>query len=95
MTEWEMFGWRGDKLEDHWLAIGEYHYVRFHGCDEPTPITVMEDSDGTHLGWIDTGETDPVMVLDHRIFEIQFPYGSNAEVEAGKGRVVRLSIREV
>ena len=93
MTEWQMFGWY-DEERDHWSAIGSYFSVRAHGCDAPKSVVVTEDPDGTHLGWIDTGETEPVMILRKEIFEIQFPYGSNAEVEAGRGRVVCLSVRE-
>lgn len=91
-TRWEMFGWR-DEERGHWVALGARRFVQFHGCADPIPVTVTEDAEGTHLGWIATEEPAPRMILRREIFEIQFPYGSKAEVEAGRGRVVRLSIR--
>jgi hypothetical protein len=92
MTEWSMYG-SYDEKRDHWLALGDRRHVYFHGCTTPAPVMVTEDPQGTHLGWIDSDGTTPVMILRKEIFEIQFPYGSRAEVERGAGRVVQLSIR--
>lgn len=73
------------------LTISE-NQLAFAGLD--TRITVTEDATGDHLGWIDAGHQDdpPTMIQHQKIFDISFPYGSQAAVEAGRGRIVRLSV---
>lgn len=65
-----------------------------HGV-EPVSVLVTEDGEGDYLGWIGTGKTDPVMIQRRGIFDVQFPYGHRAEVEAGRGEAVPLRIEEV
>lgn len=70
--------------------------VKAYG-DDPVPVLVTKDPDGTHYGWIDAGspERGPVMIQPHlALFKMQFPYGPEAEEERGKGRVVRLRIED-
>lgn len=74
-----------------WACFGSDWYVRAHGFT-PQAVTLVEDPDGDYRGWIGTGETDPEVVLYGKIFDIQFPYGAQAEVDAGRGRVVRLRV---
>lgn len=95
-----MFGYPARDREDTWYALGDHQYVRMHGCAEPVLVEVIEDPEGTHLGWIDRddeveGDDTPVMIQHHRIYDIQFPYGSKAAEEYGKGRTVRLTIKEI
>lgn len=56
---------------------------------------LIEDAEGDLRGWIDTGETEIVMVQHKKIFPIQFAYGVEAEVEHGKGEVVSLRIEKI
>lgn len=87
---WEMFGmWSGDV----WVAVGHYSYVQMHGCAHPAPVLVSEDPDGKYLGWLGTDRSNPTMILKSNVFEIQFPYGSRAEVKAGKGTVLTLDVQ--
>jgi hypothetical protein len=57
-------------------------------------VIVTETEDGSYYGWLRTGESVPTMIYDHRIpFNMCFPYGVQAEVKAGNGRVVRLTVK--
>ena len=96
-NQWKMWAHEIDGIDGR----KEYHHcgakwwVELHGLSSPVvPVVMTEDEKGTWLGWIETGTTDPTMVWHERVFEICFPYGSKIEVESGKGRVVRLSIRK-
>lgn len=74
-------------------TVGALHYVKAHGLPQPiVPVTVSESPGGEFLGWIATGEESPRMIQPVRLFEMQFPYGSRAEVRAGRGKVVRLDV---
>lgn len=95
MSSWMMFGWPNGHGD--WSALGDEHYVRLHGCTEPVPVEVIEDPEGSHLGWIDAedeleGDDTPVMIQHHQVFNIQFAYGYEAEEKRGRGRAVRLRI---
>lgn len=71
-------------------------YAESHKLDYPiVEVTVAEGEDGPYYGWVDTDEQVPTMIHAHRIlFSMCFPYGVQAEVDAGKGRVVRLTVEE-
>jgi hypothetical protein len=59
-------------------------------------VVLTEDADGPYYGWIGTDDEYPHMVYGHQIlFNMCCPYGPQAEVKAGNGRVVRLSIHEL
>lgn len=96
--QWEMWG---HELKTHDGKGFEYHHcspdrrwVEMHRLSEPVvPVVVSESPSGNFLGWIETGTDVPTMIWHERIFDICFPYGSKAEVEAGHGRVVRLELR--
>lgn len=75
----------------------EEWFVRAYGHRDVHEVTLVEDPDGDLRGWVDADqERDPgvVMVQHHRVFEVQFTYGSAAEVEAGKGEVVPLRVEK-
>lgn len=55
-------------------------------------VDVVEDPDGEYLGWVRTGETELKMVQQTKIFPIQFAYGVKAEVDAGAGEAVQVTI---
>lgn len=100
MTErWRMHGIpRGD---GEWIMVGDPRTLRIHGCANPPEVEVIEDPEGDYLGWLDerpghprnTGE--PEMILHKKLFNIQFAYGYQAEEEAGRGRAIPLTIREM
>jgi hypothetical protein len=81
--------------------FGARWWVEIHGL--PDPIVKVElrevaqdDPAGTHWGWIDAAKTEPVMIWEHRgAFDMQFPYGPEAEEERGKGRIVRLAVQKI
>lgn len=91
---WDMYAAPSDHHEKEWLTVGDRRYVRMHGCADPVPVRLTEDPAADYLGWIETGEDIPVMIHHKKIFDICFPYGSAAEVEKGRGRVVPLRIEE-
>jgi hypothetical protein len=97
-SQWPMWAHNCNGEYQH---IGERWWVEIHGLPdpvEPVLVTLVPDDspDGTHWGWIDADGRDdgkPVMIWAFRgAFDMQFPYGPKAEVEAGKGRIVRLRI---
>ena len=98
-TAWPM--WAHDR-NGQYQHVGEKRWVEIHGLPDPVvPVTVTEVADdapdGTHWGWIwadrELDHGQPCMIWAFRgAFDAQFPYGPDAEVKAGKGRVVRLRI---
>lgn len=94
---WQMFAGR-DERNGGFRNIGHRRYVEMYGHD-PVAVTVTEDPDGPYFGWLRAATswseavTEPSMIQQHEgIFGMQFPYGYEAEVKAGRGRVVKLSI---
>lgn len=66
---------------------------------DPIAVTLTEDPAGAYLGWLDApdrpggGSPDEVALVQIAdLFDMQFPYGVKAEVERGKGTVVRLRV---
>ncbi|ACU71891.1 hypothetical protein Caci_2982 [Catenulispora acidiphila DSM 44928] len=96
---WRMFAHRYDSGDLH--NLGSRRYVEFHGVSAPiVEVDVVEVSDddptATHWGWMGMDITEPVMIYPREVlFRVCFPYGVQAEVDAGKGRVVRLAVTEV
>lgn len=92
---WNMYAYLRDGKVSA-IAIGPERYVRLHGLTWPiVQVTVREDPEGSYLGWVDGfpgGTTEPRMIQREALFDMQFPYGAKAEENAGKGRVVRLSV---
>lgn len=96
---WRMHAHRYDNGDLH--NLGDRRYVEFHGVAKPiVEVGVVEVADddptATHWGWMATGADAPVMIYPREVlFRVCFPYGVRAEVDAGKGRVVRLAVTEV
>lgn len=79
--------------------LGERWWVECHLLSDPiVAVAVEETPDGeepTHWGWVRTGDDAPIMIYPRKsLLEMCFPYGTDAEVEAGRGRVVRLTVTE-
>jgi len=95
------------RMSAHRYANGDLHnlgvrrYVEAHGVKAPIVevdvVKVPDDSPAaTHWGWMRPTDTQPVMIYPHEVlFRVCFPYGVEAEVAAGKGRVVRLAVTEI
>jgi hypothetical protein len=92
---WKMHAGR-DPRNGGFRNFGHPRYVEMYGNAEVIPILLTEDPDGPYYGWIDADRTEPTMIQQHEgMFSMQFPYGPDAEVKAGRGRVVRLTAAEV
>jgi hypothetical protein len=77
----------------NWAHFGTPFYILLYGSHkEIVPVRVIEDPEGDYMGWVRTGSDQIDMVLRSKIFDIQFPYGHQAEMEAGKGEAVRLRV---
>lgn len=80
--------------------VGSRRFVEHYGLPEPiveVDVTEVPDGDAsaTHWAWLPTGKTDPIMIYPREsLFTMCFPYGPKSEVEAGKGRIVRLAVTE-
>lgn len=99
---WEMFAAHpSDARQGRFVTVGPRRFVELHGYTDTdiVPVTVTEAPDGPYYGWMGAeydhhkADTEPCMIQPHAgMFSMQFPYGPEAEVEAGKGRIVRLTI---
>jgi hypothetical protein len=84
-----------------YVNFGELWWVEMHGLAKPiVQVEMTEDPAGEYLGWVpdycdSTRAAVPELVQPEYLFELQFPYGSKAEVEHGHGHVVRLVMKEV
>jgi len=96
---WRMWAHRYDSGDLH--NLGSRRYVEAHGVPKPiveVNVTEVADDDpaATHWGWMRPTDTEPVMIYPREVlFSMCFHYGVQAEVNAGKGRVVRLAVTEV
>jgi hypothetical protein len=86
--------WAGyDPRLDAWVHFGQRRYTEAYGVDAEEVTVVEADTDATHWGWLRTDGDAPTMIQPRRVlFDIQFPYGTDAETAAGKGEVVRLAV---
>jgi hypothetical protein len=97
LMTWEM---HAHKYESGQLwNLGPRWWVEVHGLSDPiVAVTVEETPESeapTHWGWLKTGKDTPEMIYPRRfLLEMCFPYGIAAEVEAGRGREMRLTVRE-
>ncbi len=73
-----------------------------YGKYPPVPVNVTVDPEGIYLGWIEIAPRGgrepsdvPELIQHHKLFDMQFTYGAQAEADRGRGRVVRLSIAPV
>lgn len=99
MTSWEMYAGR-DQHNGGFKNFGGVGYVMAYGHAEPVQVVVSEEPEGTYYGWIDArraaaGDDTPAMIQQFSgLFAMQFTYGPEAEVNAGRGRIVRLAVKE-
>jgi len=99
--KWVMYAHRfkeHDSEELVYMNFGEQWWVKMHGLADPiVKVELTEDLDGTYYGWIDNTRSGiPEMIQPHEgMFEMQFPYGSMAEADHGRGRMVRMTVKEV
>lgn len=78
---------------DHRLYANAY---RLKDEPSPVPVLVTEAEDGPYYGWIDKDKDTPVMIHGSEgLFRMCFAYGPQAEVDRGKGRIVRLNIERL
>jgi hypothetical protein len=102
---WRMFAGRPDHSVEgrEFLNFGDCWYVRLYG-HEPVAVELTEDPEGIYYGWIEAegSERDsrfkgvPEMIQPHEgMFSMQFAYGPQAEVDRGRGEIVRMSCRAV
>lgn len=77
-------------------TIGPKDYVKLHMLSGPIfPVQVEVDEKGDYWGWQYTGKEAelPRMIWPTEIqFKMCFAYGPQVEVDAGKGRIVRLKV---
>lgn len=100
---WRMFAGRNphEQTRDDFpfLNFGDHRYVEMYGRD-PVAVEITEDPDGQYLGWLGfaflhyKADEQPVMIQPERLFEMQFAYGSQAEVKRDRGEIVRLTVKE-
>jgi hypothetical protein len=100
MTErWEMFGY--PKGDGDWIKVDDYRTVKMHGCANPVPVEVILDPEGDYLGWLEEtpgsprNNCVPEMITHKRLFNINFAFGYQAEEDAGRGRAIPLTIKEI
>lgn len=99
---WEMFAGR-DERNGGFRNFGPRPCVEAYGQCEIVPVEMVEDPEGRYFGWMDFGDgdwhkpdTEPCMIQGHEgIFAMQFPYGPKAEVDRGRGEIVRMSATEI
>lgn len=96
---WHMWAHRYDNGQ-LW-NLGSRRHVEAHGLTRPIlEVDVVEVADddptATHWGWMRTGNDKPDMIYPRKsLLDMCFHYGVQAEVDVGKGRVVRLVVTEV
>ncbi len=72
--------------------------VKMCSSDKIYKIEVREatsNEETPYFGWLDLEGNIPFIFPNIILLEVCFTYGSKAEVEANKGRVIRVFIKEV
>ena len=99
MQTWRMFchDCKDHKGGQYFAHFGAKRWVELHGLRDPiVEVELTENPDGQYYGWLRTNSTEPTMIQPHRsLFEICFPYGSKAGVDAGQGTVLRFDVKKV
>lgn len=91
---WVQHGHPNTREPGEWLNIQPHPRAAAMYGPGAVPLLATEDPAGNYLGWVETGDTELVMVQWHTIFNMQFPYGSEAAAENGQGEIVRVSLTE-
>ena len=108
MTEPRSWGWYAARFPDDSPGggAGSYHsiyptrgLVKMCGYtdDDCHPIRLTEDPAGEYYAWVDARRDPDDISMVHTpkfLFEMCFPYGLQAELDAEAGTVVRLTITE-
>lgn len=93
---WQMWAVRGQR---GLVEPGDRRYCRHYlidAADTLVAVHVRRDPDGPFYGWLGTSDTIPSMMHPHpSLFRMCFPYGPQAEVDRGKGEILRLTITEL
>lgn len=72
--------------------------------DEIVVVELVEDQDGVYAGWLRTDKEvargklqrhEITLVQSRQIFDVQFPYGAEAEVKVGNGEIVYLRAEQL
>ncbi len=97
---WYMWAYqyvRNDGKGFYYSKVGDRAWVELHDINQPiVQVEVKQDDNGIYYGWINSFERHPKMIWISKVqFELCFPYGYELEEKHGKGRMVRLSIREI
>lgn len=99
MNAWEMYAYRCDGPNGIYYSYvtPARRWLDFVGLNHPiVRVQVREVRGAQYYGWIRVEEDEPTMIQHHSpMFNIQFPYGPEAEENLGRGRIVRLEIEEV
>lgn len=96
------------RMPDALWHIGERRWVELHGLTDPLVPVLVEEwlgdqraAEVTHYGWQGTDKTDPCMIQIRTgtenpmmFLSMCMPYGLQAEIDAGTGKVVALKITE-
>lgn len=75
------------KSRQAYVACGDAPVVR---------VRIITDDAGSHWSWWDAERKSHSMIFGSRVLvEICFPYGSRAEEERGRGKVVRVRVEQI
>ena len=92
---WRMHGHANSHAPGEFLNIENHPRTAAMYGPDVVPLLVTEDPAGNYLGWLDNDNPDLAMVQWHTLFNMQFAYGAQAEVDAGRGTIIRLSVTEL
>jgi hypothetical protein len=105
MTVWEMWAGRPSQNRDGLFLTVEQHKrsAEMYGVEDPIRVAAFEDPEGPYYGWIEfpsewrpLADGTPRMIQPHDgLYNMQFPYGPEAEEEKGRGRTVRLRVEVI
>ncbi len=101
IESWRMFAHKTERGD--YQHFGVEWWVELHGLSQPVvevEVSLADESaEDAYWGWVDAANepgTRPEMIWRHRdIFGMQFTYGVQVEIKAGKGQAVALTVREV
>lgn len=96
-TSWNMYAHKYESNGKSWFAhVGDKKWVELHLLKDPIiPVKVVIDEKGSYYGWLENGKNKPCMIYHaKRLLDMCFPNGTKAEEQRGRGKVIRLSVKE-
>lgn len=88
---WSM--WASVRPNGAFYEPGHRRYAQEFSREPVVPVIVTEREDGQYWGWLASDRDTPTMIHGHAAaFRMCFPYGPQAEVDRGHGRILRLVI---